>query len=254
MNIVKGFRNLLIAFGFLTILPGLGRISADSGEIGRSSAFFPIVGLFIGLVIYALSLLRALSPITISVIISVSLIVLTRGMHADGVADTFDGFLAGKNKIEETLAVMKDPRLGALGFVSTLSIYLIKIVFIYEVIVRLPKDPLLYIALPPMLSRGCLPFHAWFFPPARSRGGLGRAFRTSVKPGQVVASLILTELFSLRPEDLRPLFFTPVLIIFWIGWGFLCMKKIGGITGDTMGAGVELAEILSFILVLIIII
>ena len=253
-RIKKSFRNLLIAFGFLTILPGLGRISVDPDEIGESSAFFPVVGLFIGLVIYALSLLRGLSPLTISVIICVSLIVLTRGMHADGVVDTFDGFLSGKASKDETLAVMKDPRLGALGFVSSLCIYLLKIVFVYEVVLRLPKDPLLYIALPPMLSRGTLPFHAWFFPPARVKEGLGKKFKSSVKLRQVVASFILTELFSMRPGDIRPLIFAPVLIFFWIGWGFLCMKKIGGITGDTMGAGVELAEVFSFILVLIIVI
>lgn len=202
---------------------------------------------------YAVSLLRGLSPLSLSIIVCVALLVFTRGIHADGVIDTFDGFLSGKRGREEILAVMKDSRLGALGFTGALCVYLVKIALLYELLQRLSRDPLIYLALPPVLSRGGVAFHAWLFPPASGREGLGKSFRSSVRFRHVVTSFLLTEVFSLRPGDWRTLMLAPPVLLFWAGWGALCMRKIGGITGDTMGAGVELAEVLSFLLVLLIV-
>jgi len=65
----------------------------------------------------------------------------------------------------------------------------------------------------------------------------------------VTLSLLLMACISLVPGNLFGLLLPPALALFWAAWGLLCMRKIGGMTGDTMGAGVELSELFCLILV-----
>ncbi len=251
------FKELLFAFGFLTIIPGLGKIELEPEATGRSTVFYPLVGFTIGFLTSLVYLLRGLSPITISVLISVSILVFTRGIHADGLIDTFDGFLSAKRQKEEILSIMRDSSLGALGFISAFSLYLLKICLIFEILARIPNRfpntfsfPLTF-SLALALSRGGVSVASFLFPYAGGKEGLGKSFVSSVALKEALLSFLIMEILSFRRYCLLFLLLPPIVTLFWIFWGFICKWKIGGITGDTIGAGIELSEVFCLILILI---
>jgi len=252
-RIRKFFTHLSVAFGFLTILPGLGRVKLEPGDLGKSSSFFPIVGLVIGMGLYLISLIPAISPFLLAVISLLFILGFTRGLHTDGVIDTFDGFLSGRREKDEILSVMKDARVGALGWMGAFSIYTLKIALLYEILLHIPPRLQSLLILPPVLSRGGVAFYAFLFPPARSESSLGKNFVQGVGLRELLVSILLMLILSFRPNS-PPAFLLPAaLLVFWLGWGYVCRAKIGGITGDTIGAGIEFAEALGFLLVLLII-
>ena len=245
---------LLLSFGFLTVLPGLGRLPVDADDLGKSSAFFTLPGLLLGAGVFLIGLIPVLSPLTRAVFCVVFLLGITRGLHADGVIDTFDGFLSGRREKEQILAVMKDSRVGALGWSGAFAVYLLKIALLYEIFLHLPEGSQSLLILPPTLSRGGVAFHVFLFPAAREGSSLGRSFREGVGLKEAIVSVLLMELLSFRPATPPALLFPAGVLCFWLVWGFICRAKIGGITGDTMGAGIELAEIVGWCMVLIFIV
>jgi adenosylcobinamide-GDP ribazoletransferase len=252
-RIRKFFIHLSLAFGFLSILPGLGRVQPEPGDLGRSSSFFPIVGLASGMGLYLISLILPLSPFLRAVMCVLFLLGFTRGLHTDGVIDTFDGFLSGRRERDEILAVMKDARVGALGWMGAFSIYVLKVALIYEILLHIPASHRSLIVLPPVLSRGGVAFYAFLFPPARRESSLGKSFLEGVGLRELLVSVLLMVLLSFRLTIPPALLLPAAVLCFWLGWGFVCRAKIGGITGDTIGAGIEFAETLGFLFVLLLV-
>lgn len=238
----RSVQRLLFAFGFLTSLPGLGSVRADAGA---SSAFFPLVGAFLGICIFGMSFIT-LSPLSVAVFIVVFLLFATRGMHADGVLDTFDGFLSGRSEKDSILGIMKDSNVGALGFVSGFCIYLLKVVMVYEML-RVPHLYRSLLILPTVLSRGGVSLYCRAFQPASK--GMGTSFSSTIKIRHILLSFVIMELFSFRPSSLSVLILPCFILVLWMLWGIICRKKIGGFTGDTIGAGIEMTEVAGFALV-----
>jgi adenosylcobinamide-GDP ribazoletransferase len=263
------FRRVFLAYGFLTILPGLGKVTVEPGDTGKSTAYYPLVGLTLGALFIPFGLLAGLSDFALSVVLCVFSLFFSRALHADGLVDTFDGFLAGRRRPDDILRVMKDSRLGALGFIGALSVYLLKIAFMYEILVagafrggvRGTYIPWTYVpravtgrfplilSVVPALSRGGVPFACALFPYAGSEKGLGKSFVESVTFRQPLIAFLLMEAFCCFSGNFYGLLLPPLLFLFWSGWGLICMKKIGGMTGDTMGAGIELSELFSLIMI-----
>jgi adenosylcobinamide-GDP ribazoletransferase len=243
---------ILFAFGFLSIIPGLGRVQPEADDIGKSSAFFALPGLLLGVLVYLVILIPGLSPFTRAVLSVLLLLGMTRGLHADGVIDTFDGFLSGK-KGQDILQVMRDSRIGALGWVGAFGVYLLKITLLYEILLHIPESQRSLLILPPVLSRGGVALYAYVFPPARRGSSLGEAFLQGVGLREVIVSIVLSELLSFRPAIPLALMLPAAVLCFWMIWGLVCRRKIGGITGDTIGSGIEFAETLGFALVLLVI-
>ena len=282
-------RRILLAYGFLTILPGLGRVAVEPGDTGGSTSYYPLVGLTLGALFIPFGLLGGLSDFALSIVLCVFSLFISRALHADGLVDTFDGFLTGKRGKDGILMVMKDSRLGALGFVGAFSVYLLKIALLYDILaagrshaslfvggvlagsawrtgflgilfsrfgaggtyVPMPsvgRVPLV-LSIAPALSRGGVPFACALFPYAGSEKGLGKSFVESVGFRQPIASFLLLEVFCSFSGNLACLLLPPILFLFWAGWGILCVRKIGGMTGDTLGAGIELSELFSLVLI-----
>ena len=254
-RLVRFSTQLLFAFGFLTAFPGLGRLGVKEGDPGKSSAFFILPGLLLGGGVLLISHIPLLTPFTRAVFAVVFMLAATRGLHGDGIIDTFDGFLSGGGDREKILAVMKDSRVGALGWVGAFAVYSLKLALLREVLVHLPEGQGLALILPPALSRGGVAFHAFVSPPARRGCGLGARFHAGVGLREVILSVALMELVTLwvflsATRAPSAFLLAPGLLFFWLIWGFICRAKIGGVTGDTMGAGVELAEVLGWGLVM----
>ncbi len=237
-------RSFVAAFAFLTRLPVGGGPLRDA-DLGRSVAFFPIVGLVLGLVLTGLaSLLGGVLPTTLAAVILVALLAaLTGGLHLDGVADVFDALGGGRGDRQRMLAIMRDSRIGAHG---AAALCLLLIAKTFAVANALEHRDLLALLMFPMLGRWAVTPTIVLHPYARQEG-LGRAFHGEARLPQVATATIFV-VAAVAAFGLR--FFTPaagalfaaMLFAFWLRW------RLGGLTGDVYGATIELAEVVALTL------
>jgi adenosylcobinamide-GDP ribazoletransferase len=167
-------------------------------------------------------------------------VLLTRGLHLDGLADTVDG-LGGGCTPEQRLAIMKDSRLGAFGGVALVLALLLKFTFLLAL---LEQGGGLGLALFPIISRGGMVFLAYLSPYARPEGGLGRAMTEGVD-GLVFGSAAVGTLgLAFLAGGLWGLgLMAGAVPVVWLLSRYY-RRQLGGITGDTLGATNELVEIL----------
>ncbi|MDD5044548.1 MAG: adenosylcobinamide-GDP ribazoletransferase [Candidatus Omnitrophica bacterium] len=234
--------SLLSALQFLTVIP-LRIKNMDERKFAQAPAWFPAVGLFIGLILFGLSrVLYALNfyELTAAIVLVVALVLITGGMHLDGLSDTFDAISSGKDK-EKFLAIMRDPHSGALGVASVVCALLLKVGLIFSL---RPQDKAAALILMCVLSRWSAVGAMSFFPYARQEGKAkvfiqGMTLKTFLiaSASAVIFALVLGWLTG-----------TIALLVVG-GFTYLSAKffsrKIGGMTGDTLGATIELTEIIT---------
>jgi adenosylcobinamide-GDP ribazoletransferase len=234
-------KSFFLALQFLTVIP-LRISKIDERSMARSLIFFPLVGLSLGLLLAgmdsALSFLRFYS-LTVNIILVVTLIILTGGIHLDGLSDTADAFLSGKGR-EKMLEIMRDSHAGVMGVLSILSALLLKIAFLYSI-----ENPLRLPALVLMcvLSRWALVLAIFLFPYARTEGK-ARAFIQGINLKILAISTGLSLGFTVLFWQLKGLLVFIIVAVFTYASGKFINKKISGITGDTLGALCELNELL----------
>ncbi len=233
---------LALAFQFLTILPWPQGAARRPDDMGGSMAFYPMVGAVLGMMMMGLYLLGsgAFPDAVLRPALILLLVVLTGGLHLDGLADVCDGFYAGTTKAD-VLRIMKDPHIGTMAVLGVVAAVLAKVVLLSH----LPSS-LFYSALLvfPVLSRGGMVWGTWIAPYARTEGGTGEIFFGTLRsPHVYLATAFLavwTVLFAGWPAVM-------LLALVWGGTGLFvgyCRRRIGGMTGDTLGALNELLEIL----------
>jgi adenosylcobinamide-GDP ribazoletransferase len=240
---VDGLRR---AFGFLTIYPLRASDTWTPETLGSSMAYYPLVGTCIGCALWILYvLLSVLFPApVVSVLLLGGLLLVTGGLHIDGLADTVDGLNGGYNR-EETLRIFKDPHVGPMAVVSVGLVLLVK----YASLTALTSEAMLpSLVLMATLSRYAMVQLACFSPYARATGGLGEPFVHGIRQEHFVVALLFTLCSSLLFGGVRG-----VLIGLLVGLGALgsqayFRKRLGGITGDVLGATNELGEALVLIL------
>ena len=247
----KIIKQIIFAVTFLTIIPGPKKLHIEPEDTGRSMAFYPIVGIIIGFFLFLIIRIPGVSALTTSVIITIFLIIFTRGLHADGLIDSFDGFLSGYKDPKSIIKIMKDSNIGALGFLVAFSTYTLKIALIYELLTKKGINYPYYLMILPVLSRSGVPFAVYLFRYPKEKEGLGKDFFSSIGITQVLISFIITIIFTIEKNTFKNILLTPLSYIFWLIWGLICKKKIGGMTGDTIGAGIELSEIFIIFIILI---
>jgi adenosylcobinamide-GDP ribazoletransferase len=240
--------SFLLAWQFLTILPG-GKKDVDISprDLGRSMSYYPLVGFLIGVILWgAYWLFSHVFPRTLcDGLVILLLAVVTGALHLDGLADTLDGMAAGKS-VEERLRIMRDHRVGTFGALGLILILGIKFLALNS----LPEEIIgktLLVAL--ALSRWSMVQLTYRAPYARPEGGLGRVFKENVKKREMALAMafsLVVAVFLLR-------FWGAVL---WLAVGvsalgiqFLFQKKIGGVTGDILGAANETHEVLVLLMV-----
>ncbi len=223
----------------MTFIPLPAR-DASQEEIGRSTAYFPLVGILLGsILVLADTLLGKIwSRLPVSAVLIVLWAFLTGGLHLDGLADTVDGLRGGHSR-EERLAIMKDSRLGTFGGVAILCLLILKLAFVNEL--GSPwRGPGLLLA--PALARWVMVYAIWAFPSARP-GGTGSIFKDhsglwelALATGQALAAAFFLQLWGLA-----------ILVCLWLTatlLGRALTKVLGGLTGDTYGALCEMSEVL----------
>jgi len=237
---------LLAAFQFLTLLPIKRSFSAE--QVGRSTVYFPVVGLLIGLVLaglsYGLSLI--LPEAVVNVLLVAALALMSGGLHLDGLADTMDG-LAGHRTPEQRLEIMRDSRIGGFGAIGLAIFLLIE----YVLLNNLPNDEKLFaLILAPALSRWAMVNAIFVYPYARP-AGLGKAFKDAVNWRQFALATLIALILTLVFFRLAGLV---ILAGMWIIITLLAgyfKHQLKGLTGDTYGAINEAAVASVFLVVIV---
>ena len=234
-------KRLIAALQFLTVCPFVSRIACDEREIGRSTPWFPLVGLLIGAAVVLLD--RGMSalfpPLLSSVIAVVALIAASGGLHADGLADTADGFLSSRPR-ERMLEIMRDSRTGAMGVLGIVCLFSLKVAALASVPVALRWPALL---LMPFAGRCSMVIQMALLPYART-GGLCSVFVQNRRRSDVAMTLLILAVVGWLAGNVFGLCTAGVSVAAIALFSLWCRSKIGGFTGDTLGAGCEWVELM----------
>jgi cobalamin 5'-phosphate synthase/cobalamin synthase len=250
-------RRLLAAIAFLTRFPVPAWVTKQpfgAVDVGRSTLVFPVVGAGIGAVgavaleLFSLPIrtgeVQAL-PAPVTGILLVALAAwITGGMHLDGLADMADGFGGGSSR-EEVLRIMGEPTVGAFGTVALILLIGTKVTALSVLLERGVAIPYLIIAS--TLGRWASVVVGRFLPYARSSSGLGAALTDHVGWLELVGATVLAGGITFLAIRWYGLICWVTVILVTLVVGRLSKRRIGGITGDVMGANVELSEAAVFV-------
>lgn len=236
-------RKLFLMLQFLTRIP-VPTIEwrSDNDEFRDGIVYFPLVGLIIGLftiIFYFIGNLIG-GKLLAAVAVVTSEAFITGGLHLDGLGDTFDGVYSNRPK-ERMLEIMKDSRIGTNGLLAILFTVLLKMSLIYQ----LPESEVYKILLlMPVFSRLAIVFASCYSKYGRENG-LGNIFIGQVNTMHVAWAVLISGIISLI--YISSLVFIPIVYIFSLLYIKHIKGKIGGMTGDTLGALCELSELVYLI-------
>jgi adenosylcobinamide-GDP ribazoletransferase len=237
---MRWIEDFLVAIQFLTRLP-VPRVRFDPDSLARAAKFFPVVGLIIGLGASVLQRIAAshLSHPLVALLVLTFLILITGGLHEDGLADTADGFGGGWNR-EQVLTILRDSRIGSFGalalVVSVLSRFLL--------LSTLPVNRFTaFIVSAHVLCRWTTLPLSYFLPPAREGDGQGARIAQKISLASLLLGTLLS--FAIVFYFMRIEFWIPVFVALVITAlsGLYYSRRIGGVTGDCFGATNQLTEI-----------
>ncbi|NDJ60857.1 MAG: adenosylcobinamide-GDP ribazoletransferase [Chloroflexi bacterium] len=228
------------AFTFLTILPFGFPTGRQPGWI---FTWFPLVGLLIGLLIAGVARFAPFSPDLTAFVALAAWVIITGGLHLDGLGDSADGLLAAVPAARR-LEIMKDPRAGSWAVITLTLVLLGKYLALRALDARL-------LILPPVVGRWVLVLAAVGFPYARrTQASLGGHYRTGLGRAQRIgATLITLPVVISASGDWRVAALVIVIGLATVGLGGMWAARQlgGGLTGDVYGALCEMTELLCLI-------
>lgn len=236
----------LLALSFLTRIPVHSELNYEAVEMARSVLWYPVIGLLIGMLLLvvfsALSFLH-LSTFLIAAILLAVWILITGALHWDGLADSADAWLAGGDK-EKTLLILKDTHCGAAAIVVVGVSLIISCAALQSVI---EQEKIMVLLLSPLLARSAAILVLMVMPYVRE-GGLGQLMILHFSRIKIVVVLLIVLCMAVWLLQWQSLIVLGGLSIFvWL----LCQlmyKRIGGVTGDTIGALIVLTEMMVMVL------
>lgn len=232
--------DILLALQFLTRLPVPARSAADPRALARSAAFFPLAGAVIGLIIVAAYAVAArfwgdLPAAGFALLAWVS---VTGGLHLDGLADMADGLLSGRDRAR-MLEIMRDSRIGAMGATAVVVLLLLK----FSLVAGLPPQAgggVLFLA--PVAGRLAAVVAMYGARYAREGEGMGRGFLEHLGRRELLLAVGLAVAIAAAAGGYRGAAVTAVAVLVTAVFRRWVEGKLGGLTGDTLGAAIELAE------------
>jgi cobalamin 5'-phosphate synthase/cobalamin synthase len=230
-------KSLVVAVAFLTRFPVGNLVSCDASDVARSAGWFPLVGVLLGL-IYAgvAALCKDHLPLVVVAVLLVMLdALLTGALHYDGLADTLDGFGGGKDR-DDVLRIMRDHNIGSFGGVALVVLVALKATAYAALLGR--SGWIAPVVLIPALGRWSILLLAAMLPYARPSESVVRGMgERSLLLGSVVVIIGL-----IAAASLRAWMAVGVIIAVTFLFGRFCRRRIGGITGDTLGANLQIGE------------
>lgn len=231
------FKPLLLALQFLTRIPVPQQRDITPRDSGRSMLFYPLVGALLGVMLLGVEqLLQGSAPLLRAVVLVALWVALTGALHLDGLADMADAWIGGHGDRVRTLAIMKDPYCGPMGVTALLLVLLLKVAALEQ----LAGAGSYTLIVAPLLGRTLLLLLFLTTPYVRA-GGLGETLSKQLprRAGWLIVVLLLPA----------------IMLVPGIGWGMLLavlalfllfrmalMVRLGGTTGDTAGALLEVCE------------
>jgi adenosylcobinamide-GDP ribazoletransferase len=251
------FRNFITALQFLTVFTVNKEHRFEEGGLARSMAYFPLVGFLIGVVlVYAdkLFIVLVLPQSVAAFLIVVLSVLVTRALHVDGLADTFDGLMGGHDGASR-LAIMKDSRIGTAGALGIVCVLFLKYLCLNSLF---ENDRIAALLTAPVLARWSQALMAFKASYSREEGA-GRSFVGHLRAADLTAASVMAIglcSFVVLRFDLRSAALFCTLICGVSAATYLArrrlVRKLGGLTGDAIGAVSELNEALAlFIFVLL---
>lgn len=231
----KHLQHYWIAQSFLTRLPVPTSEAYSDKEVGRAVLYYPLVGLVIAVILSTITLgLSFANPLLVAVIITTLWVMLTGALHLDGLADTADAWLGGHGDKERIFTIMKDPRSGTAGVSVIVLVLMLKV---SALMVLIEQSSWLVIFLIPIIARLVASTLIFLLPSAKEEG-LAYVVKKNLPISDAFAllSVISIILFLLSPS----VFIFIAFVFFTLKW--MMLKQIGGMTGDTLGASVEIIE------------
>ena len=272
---MKGF---LLLLSFMTRIP-MPKIEYDEEKLGKSMKYFPVVGIIVGFILLFFCIIfnfilknisySSVLPLMIIVVILTDLIT-TGALHLDGLADTFDGIFSYRSK-HKMLEIMKDSRLGSNGALALILYFLLKFILLFSLTIESREGAIYAIMTYPVVARFCSVVSCASSPYARG-SGMGKTFVDNTKTCGLIVATVITFLYTIGMIFMPFLLFTnyslPIQIImksiliiviivalsalFAYAFSKLIERKIGGITGDTLGALLEISSLLYIVLILVV--
>ena len=272
---MKGF---LLLLSFMTRIP-MPKTEYDEEKLGKSMKYFPVVGIIVGFILLFFCIIfnfilknisySAVLPLMIIVVILTDLIT-TGALHLDGLADTFDGIFSYRSK-HKMLEIMKDSRLGSNGALALILYFLLKFILLFSLTIESREGAIYAIMTYPVVSRFCSVVSCASSPYARG-SGMGKTFVDNTKTCGLIVATVITLLYTIGMIFMPFVLFTnyslPIQIIiksiliiviivalsalFAYAFSKLIERKIGGITGDTLGALLEISSLLYIVLILVV--
>jgi len=244
---VKGLlTGALVAAQFLTVAPPLVRRDVTPRELGKAVAYFPLVGLLIGVLLFGLHrLLEAVFPAVVGAAILLGVwIVCSGALHFDGFVDAVDGLLGGRTA-DERLRILRDERVGAFAVAAGGTLLLLK----FGALVVIGAKPAALIAAP-LLGRWVMSAAIALYPYGRAEG-LGRAMKENSGWQQFALASLFTAAVLAALAPLAGIAATAAAVVV-VGLGawlltLFTLRRIPGLTGDIYGALCEVAETLCLV-------
>ena len=242
-------KSFWLAWQFLTRLPAPVYASVSDKEVGHSQRFYPLIGGVIGAILVSTLWMTTELPESVrAIMLLIIWVAVTGALHIDGLADVADGWIGGQGDRERALEIMKDATSGPMGVSAIVLLLLAK----FAMLGQLAWSAWPSLLLAPVMARAVVPFYFLFLPYLR-RQGLGRALADH-NPWLVTTwsllLIVMAVIFGLGQAGLY------LVLIFMIFNGLqmaLWRIKFGGISGDMVGASIEINELLILTLSVILI-
>ncbi|MFJ2482857.1 adenosylcobinamide-GDP ribazoletransferase [Pseudomonas sp. NPDC087598] len=230
---------LWIALQFLSSLPIRLPGMPEPEQLGRSLLFYPLVGLLFGVILWTLNLALSGAPLLLHAALLLTIWVLLGGaLHLDGLADSADAWLGGFGDRERTLTIMKDPRSGPIAVVTLVLVLLLKFA---AVLALIEQQQTLALIIVPLLGRAAL-LGLFLTTPYVRAGGLGQALADHLPRRAGWWVLAISAVACVVIAGFKAMIALLVAVVVFVWLRRVMVRRLGGTTGDTAGALLELLE------------
>lgn len=249
-------KNFINAVQFLTIFTVNKEYQAEERSLARSIVYFPVIGFLIGFFLVnadKIMMLVALPQSIANVLLVALSVLITRALHIDGLADTLDGLMGGHDQ-SSRLSIMKDSRLGTAGALGIFFVLIIKYASLNNLFESEKVAALLTAPVLARWSQTIMIFNSNY----GREDGMGKAFVGKLRASGLAAcsaiaiglSAFVVFRMDAHSAVLNACLLSGILLLTFLARWYLG-RKIGGVTGDTIGAVSELNEVLVLLLFVI---
>jgi len=234
-------QSFLGAVAFLTRLPVPRGMQDTADSLADSAVFFPVVGLLVsaGAILIHHFFSAFVAENVVVMVVLVFLVAITGGLHEDALADAADGFGGGWER-DQILSIMRDSRVGSFGVLAIVLALLARFVFLSELS---PKRLDSYLIAGQVTCRWTALPLAFFLPPARNQSGQGARLAKRITTSSLIAGTLLTGIILGVALRAKALWVGLAAIVMTAATGAYYRRRIGGVTGDCLGATIQLTEV-----------